>query len=405
MKWRKLMRSALESLSRNTMRSLLTMLGIIIGVGSVISLVSLGQGSQQDVQAQIAAMGTNLIIIRPGETRAGGVSAGASSLNTLTMNDVAQLRQHTTLLAGTTPEIRVQAQGVAGSNNWSTTTYGVSTDYPTIRNVKLARGTFFSERDDAARAKVAVLGQTVAQELFPGVDPVGQQLRIGRTPFKVIGVLQARGQNAMGMDQDDLILAPASTVLFRLSDGKTVSVILASARAEDQMSAAKEEVSAVLRRTHRLAEGETDDFQLGDQTEINSMATSITGTLTMLVSAVAGVSLLVGGIGIMNIMLVSVTERTREIGLRMAIGARGSDVLTQFLLEAVLLSLAGGVLGVTAGLGLAYGLGALLGSSVVVQPALVVLSVLFTGAVGVFFGYYPARTASRLNPIEALRYE
>ena len=405
MKWHKLIKVALQSIAKNKMRSLLTMLGIIIGVGSVIALVALGQGSQKDIQGQIASLGTNLLIIHSGSSRTAGVRGGADSLQTLTMGDVEQLRARGSELQAVSPDIPVHEQVIAGRNNWNTSVTGVAPEYPAIRNFSMATGTFFSGREVKTRAKVAVLGKTVADQLFPGEDPLGARIRIRNVPFKVVGVLAAKGQSAMGTDQDDVILAPSTTVLYRLSDGKTVRAIMASAVSADKMAAAKNEVTTLLRQTHRLQPGQDDDFHIRDQTEINRMATRITGTMTLLLSSIAGVSLLVGGIGIMNIMLVSVTERTREIGIRMAIGARPGDVLIQFLIEAVILSILGGVIGILAGLGTASLLGRLMGTSSVISPAVILGSVAFTAAVGIFFGFYPARKAANLNPIEALRYE
>jgi putative ABC transport system permease protein len=405
MKWRKLIKVALRSIARNKMRSLLTMLGIIIGVSSVISLVALGQGSQADIQKQVASLGTNLLIIHSGSSQSAGVRGGSDSLETLTMDDVARLREDASLLQGVSPVIRVREQVIAGRRNWNTSVSGVAPEYLEVANFGMAEGAFFTEREVKTRAKVAVLGKTVADEIFPGQDPVGAQFRIRNVPFTVIGVLAAKGQTAMGSDQDDVILAPSTTVLYRLSDGKTVNAIMASAATADGMAEAKQQIGTLLRQSHRLQPGQEDDFHLRDQTEINAMATRVTGTMTLLLSSIAGVSLLVGGIGIMNIMLVSVTERTREIGIRMAIGARPGDVLVQFLVEAVILSVMGGTLGILGGVGTASILGALMGTSIVISPTVILGSVAFTGAVGVFFGFYPARKAANLNPIEALRYE
>jgi len=405
MRWSKLFKVALKSIARNKMRSLLTMLGIIIGVGAVITLVSLGQGSQKDIEGQVASLGTNLMIIMPGSSHLGGVRGGAGSLETLQLSDVAALRKNAPLLEAVSPEVRVQSQVVAGASNWNTSIIGGDPDFLQIRNYQVAAGRSFTERDLAARAKVALLGKTVADQLFPGEDPIGARIRIRNVPFQVIGVLAIKGQSAMGSDQDDVILAPTTTVLYRLSDGKTLRGIVASAVSSEQMDAAKAEASEVLRAAHHLPEDAEDDFHLRDQTEINQMATQVTGTLTLLLSAIAGVSLLVGGIGIMNIMLVSVTERTREIGIRLAIGARPRDVLAQFLIEAATLSMFGGLIGIGAGLGGAAIGGSLLGISLVINPAVIAVAVVFTGAVGVFFGFYPARKAANLNPIDALRYE
>jgi len=404
-KWRSLIIAALRSIARNKLRSLLTMLGVIIGVGAVIALMALGRGSQADIQGQIAGLGTNLLIIHPSSSQTAGVRAGSGTLNTLSMDDVDLLRDHTTLLQDVSPVIRVQEQVIAGSSNWNTQVNGVSVSYQQIRNHLMESGSFFTERDVKTRTKVAVLGKTVANELFPGQNPVGVQIRIRNVPFTVIGVMQSKGQSSMGQDQDDIILAPWSTVLYRLSDGKTVRTIMASAVSEEQMDAAKNEIFTLLREAHRIPPGGDDGFHIRDQAEINEMLTRITGTLTMLLSAIAGVSLLVGGIGIMNIMLVSVTERTREIGIRMAIGARPGDILWQFLIEAMILSLIGGIIGVIAGVSGATILGKLMGTVIIVSPLVVLGSVAFTAAVGVFFGFYPARKAARLNPIDALRYE
>jgi len=405
MKWRKLIKVALQSITRNKMRSLLTMLGIIIGVGSVICLVSLGQGSQRDIEGQVASLGTNLLMVHSGSAQVGGARGGAGSLETLTMTDVATLRQQATQLDGVSPEIRIVSQVIAGARNWNTSITGVAPDYLSIRNYQVQTGASFTERDVRSRAKVALLGQTVVKELFGGEDPIGAAIRIRNVPFRVIGVLASKGQSAFGTDQDDLILAPSTTVLYRLGDGKTVRAIVASAASAEQMGAAKEEITAILREAHRIPEGGLEDFHIRDQTEINQMATRITGTLTLLLSAIAAVSLLVGGIGIMNIMLVSVTERTREIGIRLAIGARAFDILTQFLVEAAILSLFGGIIGIVFGLGAAFGVGSMIGMSVVVSPTIIAIAVIFTGAVGIFFGFYPARKAANLNPIDALRYE
>ncbi|TLM65856.1 MAG: FtsX-like permease family protein [Deltaproteobacteria bacterium] len=405
MKWRSLILAALRSIARNKLRSLLTMLGVIIGVGAVIALMALGRGSQADIQAQIAGLGTNLLIIHPTSSQTAGVRAGSGTLNTLEIGDVVILEENATLLQDVSPVIRVQEQVIAGSSNWNTQVNGVSVSYRQIRNHLMESGEFFSERDVKTRNKVAVLGRTVANELFPGQDPVGVQIRIRNVPFTVIGVLQSKGQSSMGQDQDDIILAPWSTVLYRLSDGKTVRTIMASAVSEEQMDEAKAEIRTLLREAHRIPAGGDDGFDIRDQSEINEMLTRITGTLTMLLSAIAGVSLLVGGIGIMNIMLVSVTERTREIGIRMAVGARPGDILLQFLIEAMILSLIGGIIGILAGVGGAQLLGALMGTAVMVSPLVICGSVAFTAAVGIFFGFYPARKASRLNPIDALRYE
>ncbi len=405
MKLRKFVISALRSITRNRMRSLLTMLGIIIGLASVIALVALGKGSQADIESEISSLGTNLIMVRPGSTNAHGVRGGAGSRSCLTMDDVTTLSKSAEHIQYVSPLIRVSSQIIAGNVNWNSTIQGINTTYPMIRNYEVAQGSFFSQRDMKVKAKVAVLGQTIVDELFPGQNPVGSRIRIGDIPFKVIGVLSEKGQSSTGDDQDDIVFVPSTTALYRMSDGKTVHDIMASATSELAMDQAKAEIASILRKNHRIATGDDDDFEIRDQAEIVSMATQVTGTLTMLLSAVACVSLLVGGIGIMNIMLVSVTERTREIGILIAVGARSSDILIQFLIEAVILSLSGGIIGVLTGIGIAFGLGKSMGTQVIVEPFMIIISVGFTAAVGIFFGYYPARKASALNPIEAMRYE
>lgn len=405
MKWRRLIKVAFQSIMKNRMRSLLTTLGMIIGVASVISLLALGKGSQEDIKKQVASLGTNMIIIHPASTFTGGVRGGSGTRATLTMKDVEDLREHTDLIRYVSPDVRLSEQIISGKNNWNTNVNGVSVDYPAIRNYVISKGAFFTARDIKAKSKVAVLGNTVVNELFPGQNPVGTRIRIRNVPFTVIGTFESKGQSSMGMDQDDIVMIPDATALYRLSDGKTIRAVVVSAVHEDKMTEAQERVTEVLRRNHKLKEWEEDDFHISNQTEIISMAGKVTGTLTALLSAIAGVSLLVGGIGIMNIMLVSVTERTREIGIRMAIGARGSDILVQFLIEAVILSLIGGVIGIMVGVGIAYGVGASMGATVLVSPSVVFMAVAFTAGVGVFFGFYPARKASNLNPIEALRYE
>jgi putative ABC transport system permease protein len=326
-------------------------------------------------------------------------------MDSLSMDDVKQLEARAEHLQYVSPFISVNAQVIAGGKNWNTSVIGASPDYLYIRNHEIAAGAFFNQRDVKILAKVAVLGKTTADQLFPDQNPLGKQIRIRNVPFQVIGLLAAKGQSPMGPDQDDIILAPSTTVLFRLSDGKTVRTIMASATTPEAINQAKEELAAILRSSHRLHPDQDDDFNVRDQTEINTIATTITGTLTILLSAIAGVSLLVGGIGIMNIMLVSVTERTREIGIRLAIGARPGDVLVQFLIEAVILSVIGGIIGILTGVGIAQLLSALSGLSVVTNPLIIAIAVVFAAFIGVFFGYYPAKKAANMNPIEALRFE
>ncbi|MDY0295738.1 MAG: ABC transporter permease [Acidobacteriota bacterium] len=404
MKLDRLIRAAVRSITRNRMRSFLTMLGIIIGVGAVIALVAIGQGASADIENQIDALGTNLIMIRSGSSYRGGVSRGAGSLQTLSMEDIEELRKRSTLLDYVSPDITVGVQAIAMDKNWATQIHGVSVDYPFIRNWEIETGSFFTEQDVRGRRKVAVLGDTVAAEIFGERDPLGARIRLNRVPFTVIGTLKEKGDAQMG-DQDDLILAPSTTVLYRLSDGKTVRSIQASAKENASMEAVESEIREILRNTHRLKAADEDDFQIRSQTEIIERVTGVTNTMTMLLGAIAAVSLLVGGIGIMNIMLVSVTERTREIGIRMAVGARSGDILVQFLVEAVILSLLGGFIGILAGLGLGKGISRLINTGFIVDPVITTIAVVFSAAVGVFFGFYPARKASMLNPIEALHYE
>lgn len=405
MKLKQFIMVALRSILRNRMRSLLTMLGIIIGLASVIAMVALGKGSQADIEAQISSLGTNLIMVRPGSTSTRGVKGGAGTRSCLTMADVAAISRHAENVSHVSPLIRLSSQVIAGNANWSTTISGVDTTYPMIRNYEVAKGAFFTPRDIKVKAKVAVLGQTVVDELFPGLNPVGTRIRIGAIPFDVIGILSEKGQSATGDDQDDIIFVPSTTALFRMGDGETVHDIMASAVSESAVDQAQDEIANLFRGTHRIASGEDDDFEIRNQTEIVSTATQVTTTLTMLLSAVAGVSLLVGGIGVMNIMLVSVTERTREIGILIAIGARSSDILLQFLIEAVILSISGGIIGIIAGIGIAFGLGTAMGTRVIFEPFMMLISVGFTALVGIFFGYYPATKASTLNPIDAMRYD
>jgi putative ABC transport system permease protein len=404
MKWKNLMKVAFKSILKNRMRSILTMLGIIIGVGAVITLVAVGQGASAAIQSDISALGTNLIMVMPGSSRMGGVSRGAASMNTLTLKDTEVLAEKATLLQNVSPLIRASGQVVAAGKNWSSSVNGVAENYLQIKDWKLEEGSFFSDRDIRSRKKVAVLGNTVAEELYGDQSPLGQKIRIRNIPFTVIGVLEEKGQSMMG-DQDDVILAPSTTVLYRMTDGKNIHMIMASAISIEEMDAAQEEMIQILRKQHKLKDGDNDDFGIRSQTEIVERASSVTGTLTMLLGAIAGVSLLVGGIGIMNIMLVSVTERTREIGIRLAIGARAGDVLVQFLIEAILLSMMGGFIGIVLGVGLGKLLSSLLNMMVVFNPVIILVSFFFSGAVGVFFGFYPAKMASKLNPIDALHYE
>ncbi len=396
---------ATQSILKNKMRTLLTMLGIIIGVGAVILMVAIGQGAQGQIQRQIEGLGTNLIVIAPGTSNTGGVSGGAGSFNRLTVDDVEKLERETVLLAGVSPVIATGSQVIGGQGNWRTRINGVSVDYATIRDWGTTSGSFFDDADQRSMARVAVIGQTVKEALFPDSDPVGEQIQLRNVPFRVIGVLEPKGQSAEGTDQDDVILAPYTTVRTRLSGRSFVPQILASTFSPEEIPSAQEEIALIMREAHDLAEWEADDFTVRNQADLTDAAQGTTEVMTVLLSAVAGISLLVGGIGIMNIMLVSVTERTREIGVRLSIGARGSDVLTQFLVEAIVMSAIGGALGVGLGFASAQVLANATGWSTAISPTTVGVALAFSAAIGIFFGFYPARQASSLDPIEALRYE
>ncbi|MEI7812080.1 MAG: ABC transporter permease [Ignavibacteria bacterium] len=405
MKWTDFVHVALSSILKNKMRSLLTILGIIIGVAAVIVMVAIGQGAQVQVEKQIASLGTNLVIVYPGSTRQGGVSMGMGSVTRLTVDDVEKLKNNSTFLTGVSPVIRVGGQVIGGMGNWNTTVNGVATDYLDIRQWPLLTGEFFQLQDVRSMNKVCILGATVAKNLFQDGDPVGQEIRIRNVPFKIIGALTEKGQSASGQDQDDIILAPYTTVQNRLSGFRFIQQILCSAQSADVMIQAQEEISSLMRESHKLQTGDEDDFTIRNQTDITSTAQETTKVLTMLLASIASISMVVGGIGIMNIMLVSVTERTREIGIRRAIGAKGSDILTQFLFEAVVLSLTGGLIGVILGFVATQTVSYFSGWTTVIVPYTIALSFSFAGFVGIFFGFYPARKASSLVIIDALRYD
>jgi putative ABC transport system permease protein len=400
-----LLKAAFKSLLKNRSRSLLTSLGIIIGVSAVIVMVAIGQGTQEVIEEGINSLGTNLIIVFPGFSQSGGVSRGAGSFNRFTFDDVEDIQKQASLVSAVSPVVRTGGQVIGGSGNWATTIYGVDPSYFKIRDWQLKYGEFFTERDVRANRKVALLGETVANQLFPDQDPTGQRIRIRNVPFTVIGVLKAKGQSGLGADQDDLILAPATTVLYRLKGHRWVDMINASAVSTADMQLAEDQIRSILRQSHRLAPGEDDDFTIRDQTQIAETASETSRVMTLLLGSIAAVSLIVGGIGIMNIMLVSVTERTREIGIRLSVGARSIDVLSQFLTEAIVLSLAGGLLGIILAFVITYILNTFTQLTAIINPQIIIISVLFSGAVGVFFGFYPARKAAALNPIDALRYE
>ena len=405
MKAQVMIRVAVQSIVKNAMRTLLTMLGIIIGVGAVIVMVAIGAGAQAQIEKQVQGLGTNMLVITAGAARTGGVSQGAQTFNRLTVDDVEALESQSTLLAAVSPVIVTRLQVIGGEGNWRTLINGVDMDYAQIRAWNMESGVFFDNTDIKGMRKVAVLGSTVASNLFPNGDAVGQQLRVRDVPVMIIGVLASKGQTADGADQDDVVLLPYTTVQSRLSGRTFIAQILGSTFNPQDIAPAQQEVQAIMRDAHQLARNEPDDFQVRNQSEIAEAAQGTTEVMTLLLAAIAGISLLVGGIGIMNIMLVSVTERTREIGLRLALGARGSDVQTQFLIESVVMSVAGGLLGVAFGYTGSAAVAAVTGWSTLISPPTVMMALGFAGAVGVFFGFYPARRAASLDPIEALRYE
>ncbi len=397
--------SAFRALQRNKMRSFLTMLGIIIGVGAVIAMLAIGQGAEYSVEQQINALGTNVLIVLPGSQQTAGVRVGAGSVTTLTEDDAFAIQRECPAVALVSPGTFSGGQAIAGNLNWATSVQGTGTDYLEIRQWKIAYGDFYTEQDIKSAAKVCILGKTVADNLFPDSSPVDQNIRIRNVPFKVIGVLERKGQNAMGQDQDDVILAPYTTVARRLSWFPYIRQVLVSATSQANIPVAQEQIAELLRMRHKLSAYDPDDFTIRNQADLASAATATTDILTILLASIASVSLLVGGIGIMNIMLVSVTERTREIGIRMSVGARGRDILTQFLIEALVLSLVGGIAGMFLGV-----IGSVVISNMAKWPTVVtafsiILSFGFSIAVGVFFGFYPARKAALLNPIDALRYD
>jgi putative ABC transport system permease protein len=401
----RLIKIAGKSIMKNKMRTLLTMLGIIIGVGAVIVMVAVGQGAKSEIQKRIDSLGTNMIVITQGAYRQGGVSQGAGTSNRLTIKDYTTLAKQGLLLTAVSPVVIAPGQVVGGVGNWRTSTNGVSTDYAIIRDWKTSSGRFFDVSDERANRRVAVIGQTVATNLWPDQDPVGQEVQLRNVPFQIIGVLEAKGQGAGGNDQDDIVLAPYTTVQTRLSGHQFIAQILASTATKDEIPAAEQEITAILRDTHKLAPYDSNDFTVRNQTDLVQAASGTTDVMTLLLAAIASISLLVGGIGIMNIMLVSVTERTREIGIRMAIGARGSDVLTQFLVEAIVMSVIGGIIGVAMGYAGAAILQHSTGWQTAIAPPMVGIAIGFSAAVGIFFGFYPARKAAALDPIQALRYE
>lgn len=401
-----LFKIALRALANNKMRGILTMLGIIIGVASVITMLAIGQGSKRSIQAEISEMGSNMIMIQPGGDIRGGVRQEASSMETLKLEDYQNIVDETRYVAAVSPSVNSSGQVIYGANNAPTTIYGISPDYMEIRRYKVEDGEMFSDQDIAVAAKVCVVGKTVVDNLFPGGEnPVGKVIRFQKLPFKIVGVLESKGYNSMGMDQDDLILAPYTTIQKKVLAITHLQGLTCSALKEEYTEQAIDEISEILRRNHKLKADEEDDFTIRSQQELSSMLTSTTDMMTVLLAAVAGISLLVGGIGIMNIMYVSVTERTREIGLRMSIGAKGIDILSQFLIESILISVTGGLIGVIFGVGSAIIVNQVAHFPIFIQPWSVLLSFVVCTATGIFFGWYPAKKAAQLDPIEAIRYE
>ena len=401
-----LLKIALRALANNKLRGFLTMLGIIIGVASVITMLAIGQGSKRSIQAQISEMGSNMIMIQPGADMRGGVRQDASAMETLKLQDYEDIVNETRYVSATPPSVNSSGQAIYGANNAPTTVYGISPDYMEIRRYEVEDGDMFSDQDVQTAAKVCVIGKTVVDNLFPGGEnPVGRVIRFQKLPFRVVGVLKSKGYNSMGMDQDDLILAPYTTIQKKILAITHLQGITCSALKEEYTDQAIDEISEILRRNHRLRETDDDDFTIRSMQELSTMLTSTTDIMTTLLAAVAGISLLVGGIGIMNIMYVSVTERTREIGLRMSIGAKGMDILAQFLIESILISVTGGLIGVLFGVGAALIVNVVAHFPIYIQPWSVLLSFVVCTVTGVFFGWYPAKKAAQLDPIEAIRYE
>ncbi len=406
MNFANLFRIAFRALGNNKMRGFLTMLGIIIGVASVITMLAIGQGSKRSIRAQIEEMGSNMIMIHPGADRRGGVRLEASEMETLKMDDLESIINETRYVAACSPSVSSSGQVIYGANNYPTSVYGVNEDYMEIRKYTLSQGEMFTEDDILNSAKVCVVGQTIVDNLFTnGENPVGQVIRFGKIPLQIIGVLTPKGYNTMGMDQDDLVLAPYTTIQKRFLAITHFQTIFCSAITEEYTEQAEEEIASLLRRNHKLGAMEEDDFNIRSQQELSTMMNSTSEMMTVLLACVAGISLLVGGIGIMNIMYVSVTERTKEIGLRMSIGAKGRDILAQFLIEAILISVTGGLIGVLLGIGASWIVNAVAHWPVFVEWYSVILSFAVCTVTGIFFGWYPAQKASNLDPIEAIRYE
>jgi putative ABC transport system permease protein len=402
-----IIRVAFRALLRNKTRASLTMLGIIIGVSSVIAMVSIGQGAQASVQAQIESIGANLLFISAGAQNVGGVRTGAgdSGTNTLTVEDLEAIKREVPSVSMVTPAINARSQLVSGNANWNTSVQGVSEQYPEIRKWTVQSGVFFTDADVRTAARVIVIGQTIGDNLFAGMDPVGQTVRVNNLPFRVVGVMARKGQDQQGRDQDDTAFAPYTTVQKKILGSPRLQIAYVSAISQDATYTAQSQTTDLLRQRHGLTGSEPNDFTVRNMTDVADAANETSNTMTIMLACIAGVSLLVGGIGIMNIMLVSVTERTREIGIRMAIGARSSAVRSQFLIESIVLSLTGGLFGIVLGITVSLAIPKMLGWPTLVSSMAIIGSVIFSAAVGIFFGYYPARKAAALDPIEALRYE
>lgn len=407
MNYSNLFKIAMRAIAANKLRSFLTMLGIIIGVASVIAMMAIGQGSKKSIQANIAEMGSNMIMIRPGQDKGpGGAQQDASDMQTLKLKDYEALKEQAKCLSAISPSVNSSGQFINGNNNTPSTIYGISPDYMQIRQQKVKDGEMFTDEEVRSSAKVCVIGKTVADNLFTnGEDPVGKVIRFNKIPFRVVGVLESKGYNSFGMDQDDVVLAPYTTVMKRILSVTYLQGINASAVTENMTDLAIEDITSILRENHKLKASDDDNFTIRSQQEMAEMMNSTSDTMTVLLLVVACISLVVGGIGIMNIMYVSVTERTREIGLRMSVGARGIDILNQFLIESVLLSVTGGLIGVIVGIGAAVGINVFAHWPIQIQPWSVLLSFAVCSATGIFFGWYPAKKAASLDPIEAIRYE
>jgi putative ABC transport system permease protein len=405
MNWSSLLAVGVQALTRNRTRSALTVLGIVIGVAAVIATLAIGQGARAAVQAQIASLGANTLTVLPGTITAGGVRSGMGSTSTLTVDDADAIKRELPGVAGIAPTVRTVAQVVAGNQNWSTQIQGTTADFTIIRQWPVQDGVFITDSDVRGAAKVAVLGQDVVDNLFPGVNPIGSSVRIKDVPFRVIGVLARKGGSGFGGNQDDIVLVPLTTAQHRLMGINYINSILVSAASERSVNETVNQITELLRQRHRIQPGGNDDFFIFTQLEFAQTAESTSKVMTLLLASIAAVSLLVGGIGIMNIMLVSVTERTREIGIRRAIGARKSDIRIQFLIESAFLSLAGGILGIVIGVVAAYLVSSIARWPTLVQPIAVIVAFGFSSMVGLFFGFYPAQRAAGLDPVEALRYE